>query len=314
MTNTLVSIIVPIYNVEQYIKSCLQSIAVQTYSNFEAILVNDGSTDKSEIICQKWLQENRDKRFRLVKKTNGGLGAARNYGVGLCSSESEFVVFVDSDDELTPDCLSLLMKNASHDSVVIGTLLRCIKGNVPIIDIKASETRYKDIWHNEEFLSRLQYGIINSCCANCYSLKVIRHNNLAFKRLFPEDTFFNFEYLSIVSKVTIVERPVYLYYIWENSMSTVPREEIYTNYMLLQQFLYDKVCETDYDKINLFVYPQYRVNTMNFLKNGEYGIPRKYLAEELIRKSFQSYSPLTIFDKILHFCLKNRFLGIAKFV
>lgn len=310
----LVSVIVPMYNGDRFITSCLDSIIAQKYKNFEVIIVDDGSTDESRAICSSYIASSNDDRLSLICKENGGLADARNFGLNHCSKLSEYVVFIDCDDQLTPDCLSLLMQRASHDSLVIGTLLRCHKGSKPKIDNDFGETEYHDIWHNEDFLNRLQYGIINSCCANCYSLKVIRHNNLKFKRLLPEDTFFNFEYLSIVSEVTIVERPVYLYYIWRNSMSTVPKEEIYTNYMILQQRLYEKVSEESYDKINSFVYPQYRVNTMNFLKEGEYAIPRRYLAEELVQRSMRSYSPVTFRDRLLHLCLKYRFLRIAKLV
>lgn len=308
----LISIIVTMYNGSKFIESCLDSIIAQKYHNIEVLIVDDGSTDNSRTICSSYISSSNDSRLTLFYKENGGLADARNFGLKHCSKLAEYVAFVDCDDELTPDCLSLLMKNASHDSLVIGTLLRCSKKNVPPIERKSNLTKFQDIWHNPNFLGRLKLGIINSSCANCYSLNIIRQKGLKFKKILPEDTFFNFEYLSSISKVTVIERPIYLYYIWDNSMSTVPKEEIYTNYMVLQQLLYDRVNEKDYDKIDSFVYPQYRANTMKFLNEGEYTIPRKYLAEELIKKAFQAYSPVSLGDRLIHFSLKHQFLWIAK--
>lgn len=314
MENPLISIVVPVYNVQRYVEHCLMSILGQTYKNFEVIVVDDGSTDKSYEICKDFIVQKQDARFRIYHKENQGLSHTRNFGMKHCSGESEYVVFVDSDDELTPDCLSLLISNASHDCLIIGTLLRCTKGE--IINKKNDfpeefRTEISDIWHNESFLGRLRHGLINSSCGNCYSLRVIRENRLEFKNLLPEDTFYNYEYLSIVSNVVIIEKPIYMYYIWNNTMSTVPKAEIYANYMVLQQLLYNKVCEEDSRFIDSFVYPQYRRNTQNFLKCGEYDIPRKYLKEQSIQKAMSSYEPVSFADWIVHFCMKHRFLKLA---
>ena len=90
----LVSIIVPIYGVEKYIASCIDSILNQTYENFELILVDDGSPDKSGVICEKYAIS--DKRIKVFHKENGGLSDARNYG--LSYANGEYVTFIDSDD------------------------------------------------------------------------------------------------------------------------------------------------------------------------------------------------------------------------
>ena len=94
MNNELISIIVPIYNTEKYLHECLDSIINQTYANFEVLLVNDGSTDSSGIICQEYVE--RDSRFRYFEKDNGGVASARN--LGLEHSEGTYITFIDSDD------------------------------------------------------------------------------------------------------------------------------------------------------------------------------------------------------------------------
>ena len=96
----LISVIVPAYNVEKYIKTCLNSLINQTYSNFEIIVVNDGSTDQTEEILRSY-QSN--PKFRIYSQKNGGLSAARNRGIKLVNGE--LVCFIDSDDSVKSDYL-----------------------------------------------------------------------------------------------------------------------------------------------------------------------------------------------------------------
>ena len=95
----LISVIVPVYNVEKYLRRCVDSILAQTYPNIEIILVNDGSPDNSQVICEEY--ENSAPRVRVLKKLNGGQSSARN--LGLTSAQGEYVGFIDSDDWISPD-------------------------------------------------------------------------------------------------------------------------------------------------------------------------------------------------------------------
>lgn len=104
MENQLISIIVPVYNVEEYLKQCLDSILEQTFSNYEVILVNDGATDSSGQICLEYAEK--DARIRYFEKENGGLSDARNYGIE--QAQGEYLTFVDSDDFLDVSHLSIL--------------------------------------------------------------------------------------------------------------------------------------------------------------------------------------------------------------
>lgn len=108
--NDLLSIIVPIYNVEQYLDECLQSLLQQTYTNFEVILVNDGSTDQSGSICKKYCLK--DSRLKYYEKRNGGLSDARNYGIE--KARGKYIAFVDSDDYVDKEMYQILIKNLIH--------------------------------------------------------------------------------------------------------------------------------------------------------------------------------------------------------
>ncbi len=102
--NNLISIIIPVYNVEKYLNRCVKSVVNQIYSNLEIILVDDGSDDSSPAICDEWAK--RDSRIRVIHKDNGGLSSARN--IGLDISNGDYVYFLDSDDEIIGDTINIL--------------------------------------------------------------------------------------------------------------------------------------------------------------------------------------------------------------
>ena len=102
-----ISIVIPCYNEENNIKRCIDSIKKQSYRDFEVILVDDGSTDKTAEVIKKNIKE--DKRFKYYHKENGGVSSARNYGIK--KSAGHYISFIDSDDYINPDFLKLLYEN-----------------------------------------------------------------------------------------------------------------------------------------------------------------------------------------------------------
>ncbi|MFE6852839.1 glycosyltransferase family 2 protein, partial [Streptomyces sp. NPDC057674] len=103
------SVIVPIYNVAQYLPACLNSLAVQTFQDLEVLMIDDGSTDESHAIAAEYAAK--DARFRLIRKENAGLGAARNTGIDSLAPQSEFLAFVDSDDMIPPDAYRMMISS-----------------------------------------------------------------------------------------------------------------------------------------------------------------------------------------------------------
>lgn len=113
--NPLISVIVPIYNVEKYIADCISSIITQSYKNLELILVDDGSTDNSYAICESFCKK--DRRIRLTTVNRGGVSKARN--IGIEKSKGEYLLFVDSDDILLPDALLHYVNNVNQTNADI---------------------------------------------------------------------------------------------------------------------------------------------------------------------------------------------------
>lgn len=117
MCKNIVSVIIPVYKTEKFLKRCLDSILAQTYRDFEAILIDDGSPDRCGTICDAYAAK--DKRLRVIHQTNQGLSAARNAGLNIC--RGEYIAFVDSDDYVAPEFLQVTiekLRNARADMVV----------------------------------------------------------------------------------------------------------------------------------------------------------------------------------------------------
>ena len=112
MENIIISIIVPVYNVERYIEKCVESIISQTFRNIEIIIVDDGATDRSGVIADQLAT--RDQRIRVIHKQNGGLSSARNEGV--VHAKGKFLMFIDSDDYIAPNMCEVLYKHAIDNS------------------------------------------------------------------------------------------------------------------------------------------------------------------------------------------------------
>ena len=110
----LISVIIPIYNVEAYLDECIASVIAQTYSNLEIILVDDGSPDNCPQMCDEWAAK--DSRIRVIHKENGGLSDARNAGIDIATGE--YIAFVDSDDWIEPEMYEIMLaalKNENAD-------------------------------------------------------------------------------------------------------------------------------------------------------------------------------------------------------
>ena len=125
----MISIIIPVYNVSQYLDECLKSVSAQTYTDWECILIDDGSTDNSGDICDRWCVK--DPRFRVIHQANAGVSAARNKGIDL--AQGDYITFIDSDDWVDDDYLDLLHASlhTSHaDLCIVGLEQHKANGNV----------------------------------------------------------------------------------------------------------------------------------------------------------------------------------------
>lgn len=214
----LVSIIVPVYNVETYLKECLESIIFQDYKNIEVIAVNDGSTDSSGEILQKYATI--DNRIKVFHKSNGGLASARNYG--LAQASGEYILFVDSDDLIAPNSLSTLIEIASiHDADIISFGLKKFYKNTNIKEITNSSSKIAKkinkeilfkICFDEGFGSDYCHGAY--VCARFYKSASIRPLLFNKNRLLYEDEDFTSKLILSLSndhQIILFDSPIYYY-------------------------------------------------------------------------------------------------------
>lgn len=216
--NDVISIIVPVYNVEKYLKKCVDSLLNQSYPNLEIILVNDGSTDASGIICEDY--SNHDNRIVYIYKPNGGLSSARN--VGLEVAKGEYVVFIDSDDYVATNMIEKLYIALSVNSA-----------DMSICDFQKVDEQYNNIGDVRILKSEVieKPNILKVLCRydDCYAQYVIACNKLYRRQLFDniryienrihEDEFIIHHILSQCKKIVIVSDKLYFYLQRNNSIT-----------------------------------------------------------------------------------------------
>ncbi|MCI6266632.1 MAG: glycosyltransferase [Erysipelotrichaceae bacterium] len=215
-TNALISVIVPIYNVEKYLDRCIESIVNQTYKNLEIILVDDGSPDNCPKICDKWSKK--DNRIKVIHKENGGLSDARN--AGLDTATGAYIGFVDGDDFLDKKMYEILLKN------LIKT-----KADMSICTAYLYEEKSKIKYKNSKNIQLFIYEGIDKY--NNLFNNNISEFNVVWKRIykkeifkelrFPkgkinEDTFIAHKLLSLSNKIVYSTEKLYYYVQHENSI------------------------------------------------------------------------------------------------
>ena len=223
----LISIIVPIYNVEKYLRMCLDSIENQTYSNIEVLLINDGSPDSSGEICQEYVA--RDSRFRYFEKENGGLSDARNYGIER--SNGKYLTFIDSDDWVEPtyieDMYQAALKNDS-EIVVSNYTLFDVKENHYLIHVW--DDYYEETYEGEELINKLpllerrDYSFVTSWGI---LFKKELFNNIKFpKGKVIEDSRTNYKLFARSLRSTYINKALYNYRIGRESISSQVNEKL----------------------------------------------------------------------------------------
>ena len=208
----LISIIVPIYKVETYLRMCLNSIEHQNYSNIEVLLINDGSPDSSGEICQEYVS--RDSRFYYFKKENGGLSDARNYGIER--SNGKYITFIDSDDWVEPtyidDMYQAALKNDSE--IVVSNYTRFdVKENHYLIHV--CDDYYEETYEGEELINQLpllelrDYSFVTSW-GILFSRSLF--DNIRFpKGKLTEDSRTNYKLFAKSSRSTYIHKSLYIY-------------------------------------------------------------------------------------------------------
>lgn len=228
-----ISIIVPIYNSDRYLEACIESILSQTFTSFELILINDGSTDNSGNICNRYSRC--DDRVIAIHKENGGVSSARNKGIDCASGR--YVCFIDADDTVECDFLDQLSRISTEGDYDF------ITGGFKVIlrrDQKELRRACPEFSGNIiEFLQNIQAFVqctnLQSAWGKLYKLDILRNFNICFNSAysFGEDTLFVYDYLRHTSTVAAVNSCAYHYI--EHDRTTLSNKNIY---LKLEMYIY----------------------------------------------------------------------------
>lgn len=254
-----ISVIVPVYNKEEYLARCVKSLLSQTYENIEIILVNDGSTDNSGMLCDKLKSE--DARIRVIHKENGGLSSARN--AGIAAATGAYIGFVDADDSVDDTMYEALLNGAKkHDadlvlsgSKVIGGKMFETDGFYDTYHTFSEET----VFETKDEIEQLALGILGappgvfedsqygaSVCKNIFKTSLLKDNNLQFlsERTYgSEDLLFMIDFVLCAKKAVGVPGAFYNYYFISDSLSNTRKEDGFKRIALLNETICKRLSE-----------------------------------------------------------------------
>ena len=226
----LISVIVPVYNVEAYLRRCVDSIRNQSYNNLEIILVDDGSPDACPRMCDEMKME--DSRIRVIHKKNGGLGFARNSGLEIATGA--YVTFIDSDDWISENHI----ENLYHAAIELRA--DAVIGSHTSVAVDGTQVPHKNqlekkVYEGSMVLQELLLPLIgpdidypqdvqlnSSSCMILYRMKTIRDYQLRFlseKVAVAEDLYFNVDFFHQAQRVAAIDEPGYYYFENQNSIS-----------------------------------------------------------------------------------------------
>lgn len=252
----LVSVIVPVYNVENYLERCIGSILAQTYTHLEILLIDDGSTDSSPLICERYSKKYNN--VHVFHQKNQGLSAARNFGIR--QSHGSFLTFVDSDDAVHPMLVTELLRLCQRDGTLISVCPRQRFTEHQSLPLNLSKDSRQAILASSDFLVRMLREQEFSVTANgkLYAKELFRHIEYPVGRLY-EDIGTTYRLIIAAAEVSITNQAYYFYYQNRNSITNrafSPQKEDLI-------FLTDQMC----DNIDKWMLSQPLTKQNNDLRN-----------------------------------------------
>ena len=322
-----VSVIIPVYNVEEYLKRCVDSVLNQTYKDIEVILVDDGSPDGSPAICDEYALK--DKRIRVIHKINGGLSSARNAGLDGHLT-GDLVTFVDSDDWIAPDtyeyCISKMEAN-NADVIQFGyTTTKEYTLNSSIKEEKIELYKNKDIL-KYYLLASYQTGSY-SVCRCLFPVSAVGDNRFREGKI-NEDIDFKFKVLSNTKRMVVTNLVKYFYFQHGETISSGGlRKKDFDLYDSAEELYKLAIKENDYEILKLAHYKKARTPFSLLCKIAYFGISdnslfRKETITKLTKEHRQNLnllliSPMSFSRKVvasffaINFGLANLFVKLVK--
>lgn len=320
----LFSLIIPVFNSEKHLFDTLNSIYKQTYSNFEVIIVDDGSTDSSKEKAECFSKK--DYRFHLFEKENGGVSSARN--LGIKKAKGDFLLFVDSDDEIDEDLLKSLnaiLYNQRYDAVIYGMSFDIMKNGSIIKSMTKSVQSFELTKENRDSNIRLLYenNYLTSSCNKAIKTSILREYNLFFNESITnyEDLLFNLELLKKTTSVYICEKVYYHYFLREElGMSRKYKSTLTASIRITIESLHKTINTSNYsDEAQLFLLNEMQKVFWISLSNicrGNFSFKYKknqiedICKKEWVRKNLNFNYLNNTYNDVSVFCFKHKMWNI----
>ncbi|WP_190284763.1 glycosyltransferase [Bacillus sp. S3] len=283
--NYLVSIIVPIYNVENYLSRCIDSLLNQTYKKVEVILINDGSIDNSGTICDKYAFE--DSRIKVIHRENGGLSEARN--TGILNATGDYILFVDSDDYIEPNSIEVLISHAIKydlDVLEANAIIEYPQKIEKLVQTRISTT---EIFTGLDYIvKRINENYITAvACIKFCKLKFIKDNNLLFaKNRLHEDELWTPCLFLAAARVMFIDFEFYHYIIRENSITQSKNKKMNIESMLNNCIELEKL----YNSLDI--------------EKSEKSVLKDYLARQYMATAFLGKDDMSFYKQ----CIDKKFV------
>ena len=308
LEENLISVIIPIYNVEKYISRCLDSVINQTYKKIEIICVDDGSPDNSIKILKEY--EKKDSRIKIIRQENGGLSSARN--IGIKDSRGEYIFFLDSDDWLPLNSLELLYEDIllNKSDISVGNLIKVYpKKNkeIGLKNLKKIDYSLKNYLEYSINKKNFTANVVNKL----YKTKIIVENKILFKeKILYEDFLFTVQYFIYCKKISVIKEAVYYYFLEreDSIVNTVNIRdlEVFLNIIEIEKFL---INNNQKEILNLKYFQNYifewllSATVSKLFKNGDI---------EIVEKIYEIIKNNQIFKKYYDLYQKNKIFGVKK--
>lgn len=311
------SIIIPIYNVEDYLSQCLDSIITQSFTDYELILINDGSRDKSAEICKQYA--NKHHQIKYLEQNNSGASAARNNG--LMHARGKYIMFIDSDDWIEAGTLETLHTESADNCPLIYHGFRSVFGNG---DVKVEIHGYRHSYDLKTFYGILYHTMENKMKSFIYGFTwnkvfrrdIIEKHNIRFDIALKvkEDELFTTEYCSNIEEVKIIPYAFYNYRMsFGQSLSFIKRAPV--EYEMMADKLYHAICHWEDENIKFYQKQEYIYNLSKGitvairLKNNKEAIRLSKKCATQIKELGLSYSSFTR----IHFKDRIRYLFFSTY-
>ena len=242
----LISVIIRIYNVEEYLIECIDSVINQTYSNLEIILVDDGSQDKCGVMCDQYKEK--DPRIVVIHKENGGLSSARNAGLDIC--KGEYISFVDSDDYISPYFIEMMYKGICFNNADVSTIVGSIPfyaeaKDRPFLAKSLTDCTIKAIDKKEALLLLCYQNIANGAPFRLYKKDIFDDIRFPVGYVF-EDVATTYKTFIMAKRMSIVDAKIYAYRVRKDSIVRMKFSEKKMVVIPITQIMYKDIC--NYDK------------------------------------------------------------------